>query len=269
MTDVSVVIPTFRRPLLLEEAIRSALSQTGVAVEIIVVDDSPEGSAREVTERVGDARVAYMRSEPPSGGRPAIVRNTGWPQARGRYVHFLDDDDKVADGFYAAAGAAFAAHPERGVVFGRVEPFADVDSPAIDRERTYFARAAHRARLASRVPLRQWLVANLLFSDTVLVNSACMIRRECIAPLGGYDAEVLMNEDVDFFCRAIRAFGYIFLERTAVHYRIVSDSLMHSGVNDDKVGEAYRHMYARYRKTHGAAELLAMKVLAHTLMRVL
>ena len=43
--DVSVVIPTFRRPALLREAIASVRAQSGVAVELIVVDDSPEGSA--------------------------------------------------------------------------------------------------------------------------------------------------------------------------------------------------------------------------------
>lgn len=269
MIDVSVVIPTFRRPLLLEEAIRSALAEEGVTVEVIVVDDSPEGSAREVTDRVADARVTYMRSEPPSGGRPALVRNSGWPKATGRYVHFLDDDDKVAAGFYAAAAAAFEANPDRGVVFGRIEPFADAESPALARERAYFAKAARRAAFAARIPTRHFLVANLLFFETVLVNSACMIRRECIAPIEGYDAAVLMNEDVDFYCRAIRGFGFVFLDRTTVHYRILSDSLMHGRKNDEKLVDAYRHMYARYRRTHSSAELFAMKLFARTVLRVL
>ena len=39
------------------------------------------------------------------------------------------------------------------------------------------------------------------------VHSACMIQREHVQTLGGYDAHILLNEDVDFFCRAIRAFG--------------------------------------------------------------
>src|SRR5215475_10535827 len=96
--DISVVIPTFRRPKELGEAIASVLGQTGVSFEIIVVDDSPEASAQEVVEGVGDVRVRYLRNPAPTGGVPSAVRNLGWPLARGAFVHFLDDDDIVPAG---------------------------------------------------------------------------------------------------------------------------------------------------------------------------
>lgn len=84
MIDISVIIPTFRRPALLREAIASALAQEGVSVEIVVVDDSPERSAREGVEGLNDPRVTYIQNDPPSGGKPALVRNAGWPLARQR-----------------------------------------------------------------------------------------------------------------------------------------------------------------------------------------
>lgn len=276
MVDVSVVIPTFRRPALLKEAIQSVLSQARVSVEVIVIDDSPEGSARDTVLALDDARVNYELGTPPSGGRPALVRNHGATRARGRFIHFLDDDDRAAPGFYSAAVAAFDAHARCGVVFGRIEPFADstpagaqseAEAKAMAHEREFFADAGRRARLASRVSARHWMVANLLFNQTLLVNSACMIRRECVAALGGYDAELGMNEDVDFFCRAIRAYGFRFLDRVVLNYRIVPDSLMHGRTNNDKLVQSYRRMYALYRAKHGAAELFALKVLARTVMR--
>jgi hypothetical protein len=46
------------------------------------------------------------------------------------------------------------------------------------------------------------------FLCTLLVNSACLIRRECIAALGGYATQPRRNEGVDFYCRAIRRFGF-------------------------------------------------------------
>ncbi|MFL6577819.1 MAG: glycosyltransferase family 2 protein, partial [Povalibacter sp.] len=213
--DVSVVIPTYRRPELLKEAVVSALSQEGVQLEVIVVDDSPEGSAAAVIEQIADSRVSYVRNDPPSGGRPALVRNAGWPQARGKYVHFLDDDDRVAVGFYAAAVSTFEAHPDRGVVFGRIAPFGG-DPASMDHEHTFFANAARRARLAARVGGRLWMVANLLFADTVLVNSACLIRRDCVAALEGYDPQMPLNEDVEFYCRGIRRFGFVFLDQVVL-----------------------------------------------------
>src|SRR5689334_14881172 len=80
--DVSVVIPTFRRPQPLVEAIRSVLDQEGVQVEVIVMDDSPEGSALPVVAQLGDARVLARRMPQPTGGNPSLVRNTAFPLAR-------------------------------------------------------------------------------------------------------------------------------------------------------------------------------------------
>jgi len=44
--EIAVVVPTFRRPTQVVEAVASALAQDGVTVEVFVADDSPEGSAR-------------------------------------------------------------------------------------------------------------------------------------------------------------------------------------------------------------------------------
>ena len=263
--DVSVVVPTFRRLEMLKEALLSALAQEGVTVEVVVVDDSPEGSARAVVEALGDSRVLYVRNDPPSGGRPALVRNAGWPKARGRFLHFLDDDDRVAQGFYAAAVKTFNANPKRGVVFGRISPFGG-DPKSMEHEHAFFANAARRAQLAARVGGKLWMVANLLFADTVLVNSACLIRRDCVAALEGYDPQMPLNEDVEFYCRAIRRFGFAFLDQVVLHYRILPSSLMHGRANNDGIVETYRRMYAQYRAKHGAFELLAMKIFSRTVL---
>lgn len=114
--DFSVVIPTFRRPEPLTAALQSVLSQAGVTVEVFIVDDSPEGSALGAVTALSDARVIYLRNPQPTGGVPGVVRNLAWPWARGHYVHFLDDDDLVPEGHYAAAKAAFEAHPNIGVL---------------------------------------------------------------------------------------------------------------------------------------------------------
>ena len=269
MIDVSVVIPTFRRRELLLEAIQSVLRQEGVSVEVIVVDDSPEGSARDAVETLRDSRVRYFQSETTSGGKPALVRNLGANKATGRFIHFLDDDDLVAQKYYRDAIAAFEAHADCGVVFGQIQPFAVPDSPDLVHERQFFNTAARRTRFWSSLGSRWAMTASLLFMPTLLVNSACLIRREHVHTLGGYDANILLNEDVDFFCRAIRAFGCRFLDQVVVHYRILPNSLIHGRTGNEKLIVSYQRMYARYRETHGAAELLALKILARTVMRVI
>src|SRR2546421_13109638 len=76
--DASVVIPTFRRPGLLGEAVRSALAQSAVVdLEVIVVDDSAEGSARSEIESLANATVKWVQMRPRSGGRPNRVPPRG------------------------------------------------------------------------------------------------------------------------------------------------------------------------------------------------
>ncbi len=66
--DFSVVIPTFRRPETLIEAISSVLRQRDASVEIVVIDDCPEGSAEGAVTRLADARITYLKNPAPTGG---------------------------------------------------------------------------------------------------------------------------------------------------------------------------------------------------------
>ncbi len=68
--DITTVVPTFRRPQQVGEAVRSALAQEGVSIEVRVIDDSPEGSAREAVEAIGDARVTYSKRDTPRADGP-------------------------------------------------------------------------------------------------------------------------------------------------------------------------------------------------------
>jgi glycosyltransferase involved in cell wall biosynthesis len=260
--DISVVLPTFRRSALLREAIESVRAQKGAEVELIVVDDSPEGSAAAIAGEFPDL-VRYFRNPKPTGGFPSVVRNLGWPLARGRFVHFLDDDDLVPEGHYAAAIAAFEAYPRVGVVFGRVEPFGDAPETQMDRERAFFRNAARRAAICSRLGPRMGFAAGMIFNQTLLVCGAALIRRDCVQRLGGFDPEIRLGEDVDFFGRAMRQFGGHLLDRATLHYRIGSPSLMHAPVLSENEIQQHlagsQRMAARYRSERGSFEFYVMK----------
>jgi glycosyltransferase involved in cell wall biosynthesis len=88
--QVSVVVPTLGRPAL-ALALRSALDQRGVDVEVLVVDDGSAGRAGVVAERVGDARIRLLRHDGRHG--PGAARNTGVGAANAAWVALLDDDD--------------------------------------------------------------------------------------------------------------------------------------------------------------------------------
>lgn len=258
---VSVVIPTFRRPAELREAIESALAQQGITLEVIVVDDSPEGGAADVVSAIGDARVTYMKCEPPSGGKPSMTRNRGWPRARGRYVHFLDDDDRLLPGATAAMVAALEARPTVAVAIGVVRPFGN-DPAALAHETEYFRQGAETIRA---IGSSRALAARMLYAKTPLVNSSCLVRRDCVEAIGGYSSAIRYVEDVDFYLRAIRYGGHVFIDQPVVEYRVGTPSLMHSLTDLSVLRSSYRQMYANYRSMFGRFDLVRARLVASLL----
>jgi glycosyltransferase involved in cell wall biosynthesis len=95
MTDgpeISVVIPTKNRfQLLTARALRSALDQEGVDLEVVVVDDGSHDGTAERVAGLGQPRVRVVRRTQ-SGGM-AAARNTGIAEASGEWLALLDDDD--------------------------------------------------------------------------------------------------------------------------------------------------------------------------------
>jgi glycosyltransferase involved in cell wall biosynthesis len=84
---LSIIIPTHNRPHLLPQAVGSALNQTVVDLEVIVVDDA----SSEPVQLPADPRLRVIRLEAGVGG--AGARNVGTQAARGCWVTYLDDDD--------------------------------------------------------------------------------------------------------------------------------------------------------------------------------
>jgi glycosyltransferase involved in cell wall biosynthesis len=260
--DVSIIIPTFRRPAQLAEAIRSALRQEWVTIEVLVLDDSPEGSARAVVNTIGHPRVHYHQRREPSGGRPALVRNEGVPLSKGRYVHFLDDDDRLAPGASAALVSALDHNRQAGVAWGHVVPFGD-DPQALNERVVWFERAAALARTQHG---RYRTVATILFKGTLMVNSACMIRRSCFGALRGFDPELQVYEDVDFWMRAFRTFNHVFVDRPVLEYRTGASSLSHDlGGDWGPVRACYHRIHHKYRAEHGVWEYAMLNLYARFL----
>jgi len=232
---------------------------------------SPDGSARDVVEGLHDPRVTYVRNPNPTGGFPSIVRNLGWPRATGTYVHFLDDDDLVPEGHYAAVKAAFERHPRVGLVFGRVEPFGECPPEQLRNELSYFGTAARNAKRCSRFGSKFAFAGWMLFGSALLVCSAGIVRRDCLVGVNGFDSQMSLMEDTDFFCRLTRSFGAHFLDRVTLHYRIGSPSLMHAPDPPPEQRaaerEGARQIWSNYRRDRGMFEFLALAAMTRLFLK--
>jgi hypothetical protein len=155
MTDLSIVIPSYRRPELLARTLESCLHQAGVTAsyEIVVVDNDAAGSARatvEAADRNGVVPVRYVLE-----GRPGIshARNTGVANAAGRYVVFIDDDEE-ADPGWLAAFLDTAERYQADIVIGPVLPRFPPGNPVVDayRQKVY----TRDARVPTGTVLPRW-----------------------------------------------------------------------------------------------------------------
>lgn len=258
----TVVIPTYHREQQVLAAIRSALADELPTREVIVIDDAPDRSAERAVRSIGDVRVRYVAMPVPSGGRPALVRNYGISLARGRYLYFLDDDDQVVPGALGQLADALD-RSDAAVAYGTVHCVGP-DERTLQTYTRWFDWAERTSR---RVRRSSWLtVGVILFRGTVLLNSACAIRRDAAVALGGYDADLDVYEDVDFFTRGIRRYGHVFVDSPVLIYSTGLTSIIHDLDGDTTViAESNRRAHARYREAHGWIEYRVLQVVSKML----
>lgn len=201
MLWVSVVVPTYRRPLLLRRCLDALLAQDlpPEHYEILVADDAADPETERMLGamkrgRTGLPALRYVAVGPAHG--PAAARNCGWRAARAPIIAFTDDDTAAHPAWLAEGLAALARGA--GAVWGRIEM-----PPA--RVTTDYSRDA--ARLAS----------------AGFVTANCFVRTQVLHLVGGFDERYTeaWREDSDLFF-ALLAHGIepVYAPRAAVVHPI-------------------------------------------------
>lgn len=95
---VSILIPAYNERFF-AEAFASARAQQYPALEILVLDDSPGQAIERCVQGGSDSRVRYVRNSPRLGFHGNFT--ACFEQARGEYIKFLNDDDRLLPGCVA------------------------------------------------------------------------------------------------------------------------------------------------------------------------
>jgi glycosyltransferase involved in cell wall biosynthesis len=173
---VSVVIPCYNYGRFLPRCVGSVLSQPGVDLEVIIVDDaSPDGSvavAREIA--AGDPRVRVIANE--VNKRHIATYNVGLSAATGDYVVLLSADDLLAPGALARACALMEAEPTMAFVYGFCPDFTD-EPPAPKND----------VRSWTVWPGDEWLTRVIGRGHNVVMCPEVVMRTSVFRDLGGYD----------------------------------------------------------------------------------
>lgn len=204
--QVSVIVPTFRRPRLLNRCLSALQNQAfdPAAYEIIVVDDGDSEATRRLVQsrstRKSAPRPGQSETEKQKADRckarpclrylstghrrgPAAARNLGWRAARGSIIAFTDDDC-IPHPRWLCEGIAPLRHNGHVGVSGRVV----VPLPAAPTD--YEHNIAH-------------------MQDSIFLTANCFYRRAALEEVGGFDERFTRawREDSDLLFTMVKHYG--------------------------------------------------------------
>lgn len=218
---VSIVIASFQYGRFLAEAIESALAQT-IPVEIIVVDDGSTDESLEVARRYPVKTVTLDR------GGVCRVRNRGAELATGRYLLFLDADDRLPSDYAERCLARLeAAGKKVAYVYTPMDRF-----------------GAETGRFASRpFDARALLRGNF-------VHVSALVHRDVFLQAGGFDPALRSGyEDYDLWLRLLdRGYEGVLLGDVALQYRRHASS--RNSLSESQLRLLRRQLILRYPALH-------------------
>ena len=191
MPLVSVIIPTFNRSNVLNEAIKSVLNQSFQDFELIVVDDGSTDGTSELLESYGDS-IHYCFQE---NKGPSAARNLGIKNATGLYITFLDSDDLwLPDKLFTQMDLIFS-NPEIKICYS--------DEIWIRKGVRVNQRKRHRKYSG-------WIFKHCL-ALCIISPSSVLLHREIFNHVGMFDENLIVCEDYDLWLRVSLKYPITFI----------------------------------------------------------
>lgn len=188
---VTVVIPTWNRAGLVEQAIASVVSQTWINWELVVVDD---GSIDDTAGRLNRLAIPKLRLVQTTHlGHIGRLRNLGATAGRGDFLAFLDSDDLWRPKKLETQLRAMMKERQAGWSYTEYSLFR--------HEGLELPLHSGRAPAISCDILRA-----LLEQETGICPCTLLVRRSLFEELGGFseDPRLAFRDDVDIVLRLAR-----------------------------------------------------------------
>lgn len=193
--DVSVIIPTYNRISMLEEALASVFSQDfdGI-VEIIVIDDnSQDGTSEIISEKYPQICLISLKQNVGC----CAARNKALEQAKGKYIACLDSDDLWETNYLQTQITALKNHDNKRCfcVSGLV-----LWNTVKDQKKTTLQKPDLKKFTSSLHQL-------LLVGSFISTPSSVVFPRQVFSEVGLFDETYRLSGDNDLYIRCLLA-GY-------------------------------------------------------------
>lgn len=203
MSSVTIVIPAYNAAKFVRTAVESALAQTHLDREVIVVDDGSSDTTPDILASYGD-RIRTVRQ---ANQGTAAACNMGAGVGHGKWVAFLDADDEWLPGKLArqlAECSRFVISHTDSVCFGEALPGEVLRS--------------------SLSPLYQGRVLPKLLISNFIVKSTVMMWREAFLKMGGFAGIHDAVEDWPLWLKICAEHELGYVAEPLVRYRVHAQS---------------------------------------------
>lgn len=203
LPTVSVIVPCYNYGHFLPECIASILSQDGVKVDVLIIDDaSPDNTSEVATELARKhSRITFLRHASNKGH--ITTYNEGIEWATGDYLLIISADDYLLPNALSRAANLMNVYPQVGFAFGKA---IDLIDHAADRQTDTIPNAA----VAKMVNGSEWSILDgveffKLIESSGSVNivrtPTVVVRTELQKRLGGYRPELPHSGDMEMWLR--------------------------------------------------------------------
>jgi O-antigen biosynthesis protein len=225
---VSLIMPVWSpRPDWLRAGVESVLAQTGVEIELVVVDDGSDVPVAGLLVGIEDERMRVLRVP---HGRVSRARNAGLEEARGSWVRFVDYDDVIVED--STAHLLSVAGGDGNVIGYGATAVCDEGLESLSIVSTELEGKVEEACLLNR------------FDTTI---HSLLFPRQVVDLVGPWDASIVVSQDWDYALRAFELAEVRGDRRIATYYRT------HSSMNSRDVRrgiDGYRLVVERYFERH-------------------
>ncbi len=178
---VTVIIPTYNRGWVVQEAIDSVLDQDFRDYELIVVDDGSNDNTREILGAYGNAITVLQQSN----RGVSAARNRGIAEAAGRLIAFLDSDDLWL--------------PRK--LTTQVKFFEENADAVINQTQEIWIRNGARVNPKKRHHKFSGMIFERSLALCLVSPSAVMIKKSLFDAVGVFDENLTACEDYDLWLR--------------------------------------------------------------------
>ena len=200
---VSVIVPTYNRPGMLIETLKSILKQSYEVFEIIVVNDAGVNVENIITDLNQKQNIVYIKHSKNKG--LAAARNTGISAAKGKYIAYLDDDDI----FYPEHIETLATFME---TTGYKVAYTDAYRAHQEKENGQFVTKKKDVPYSFDFDYDRILTGNFIPVLCIMHEKACIER------VGMFDETLRSHEDWDLWMRMSREFQFAHIKKITCEF---------------------------------------------------